>query len=98
MASTLVMIRSGAVGFIDWLDLSTTIPSRAYKWCTIAMIDNPPMSRNSLQIKDHSSVIAVSGDNVHCVWRVAAGLPYTYDSFVPSMRNEPDNLLKLRAR
>ena len=93
-----MLLRNGAVGFIDWLDLSTTIPSRAYKWCTIAMIDDPPMSRNSLQIKDHSSVIAVSGDNVHRVGRLAAGLPDTYDGFVPSMRNEPDNLLKLRAR
>jgi len=62
------------------------------------MIDNSPVSRNSLKIKDHSSVIAVSCDNVHRVWRLVAGLAYTHDGFVPSVRNEPDNLLKLGAR
>jgi hypothetical protein len=59
------------------------------------MIDNPPMSRNSLQIKDHSSVIAISSDNVPRVWRLAASLPHAHDGFVPCMRNEPDNFLKL---
>src|SRR3954469_20818398 len=37
VANTLNSFRHGAVGFIVWLDVSTTIPARAYKWCTVAM-------------------------------------------------------------
>jgi len=69
------------------------MPSCAYEWRTVAMIHNPPMSGNSLQIEDHGSVVTVSRDDVHYVWRVAAGLAHTCNGFVPGVGDEPDNLL-----
>jgi len=97
VAITLNVFRNGAVGFIDWLDRLTSIPSCAYRRCALAVIDDAPMPRNFLQVEDHNFVVGISCNDMHLIRPLAARPADGDDSVTPRVGNEPDDLLELCA-